>query len=161
SVLRVAIGHDNRPSSPGLAAAVIRGMRAAGVNVISYGTVPTPLLYYAAALHETDGGMQITGSHNPPEYNGFKMIMRGRSVYGDAIQRLRDRIENARYESGAGTFEERDIIPHYVEDVGGRFHPRRPMKVVVDCGNGAGSLVAVDLLRRAGAEVIPLYCESD
>src|SRR5690606_9715695 len=79
----------------------------------------------------------------------------------DAIQRLRDRIENARYESGAGTFEERDIIPHYVEDVGGRFHPRRPMKVVVDCGNGAGSLVAVDLLRRAGAEVIPLYCESD
>ncbi|HEX6134197.1 MAG TPA: phosphomannomutase/phosphoglucomutase [Longimicrobiales bacterium] len=159
--LRVAVGHDNRPSSPDLAAGVIRGMRAAGVNVVSYGTVPTPVLYYAAAVDETDGGMQITGSHNPPEYNGFKMIMGGRPVYGDAIQSLRGRMEQQRYDSGSGGLEERDILPAYVEDVGGRFRLERPIRVVVDCGNGAGSLVAVDLLRRAGAEVIPLYCESD
>jgi phosphomannomutase / phosphoglucomutase len=161
SDLKVALGHDNRPSSPGLAGGVIRGMRAAGVDVIFYGTVPTPVLYYAAAVHRTDGGMQITGSHNPAEYNGFKMIMDGRPVYGAAIQSLRERIEHGRFESGAGVLEQRDIIPTYIEDVGGRFQPDRPIRVVVDCGNGTGSLVAVDLLRRAGAEVIPLYCESD
>lgn len=159
--LTVAVGHDNRPSSPDLAAGAIRGMRAAGVNVITYGTVPTPVLYYAAAVHETDGGMQITGSHNPPEYNGFKMTIGGRSFFGESIQELRDRIEVKRFERGSGSVEQRDIIPAYIEDVGGRFKLDRPMKVVVDCGNGTGSLVAVDLLRRAGAEVIPLYCESD
>jgi phosphomannomutase/phosphoglucomutase len=105
--------------------------------------------------------MQITGSHNPPEYNGFKMILRGRSFYGDAIQGLRERIETGHFEKGSGTLEEREIIARYIEDVGGRFTPRRRLKLVVDCGNGAGSLVAVDLLRRIGAEVIPLYCESD
>ena len=161
SDLRVAVGHDNRPSSPELAAGVIRGMRAAGVNVVFYGTVPTPVLYYAVAVDRTDGGMQITGSHNPPEYNGFKMVMGGRSVYGEAIQGLRSRIEGGRYESGEGGLEERNILPQYIEDVGGRFELKRPMKVVVDCGNGTGSLVAVDLLRRIGADVIPLYCESD
>jgi phosphomannomutase / phosphoglucomutase len=159
--LVVAVGRDNRPSSPGLAEGIMRGIRAGGVNVIDYGTVPTPLLYYAAARDGADGGLQVTGSHNPPEYNGFKMIARGRPVYGDAIQRLRDRIEHHRFEEGAGTREQRDIIADYIEDVGGRFRMERPMRVVVDCGNGTGSLVAVDLLRRAGAEVIPLYCESD
>jgi phosphomannomutase / phosphoglucomutase len=157
----VAVGRDNRPSSDALAEQVIRGIRAAGVNVVDYGTVPTPVLYYAAAREQTDGGLQITGSHNPPEYNGFKMIAGGRPVYGDAIQRLRQRMETGTWESGYGALEVRDILPAYVEDVGGRFRPHRPMKVVVDCGNGTGSVVAVDLLRRAGAEVIPLYCESD
>jgi phosphomannomutase / phosphoglucomutase len=161
SDLVVAIGHDNRPSSPGLAAGVIRGIRAAGVNVVFYGTVPTPVLYYAAAKHGTDGGLQITGSHNPPEYNGFKMIIRGRAIYGDSIQALRERIERGRFESGAGGYEERDVLAEYLDDVGGRFRAERPMRVVVDCGNGTGSVVAVDLLRRTGAEVIPLYCESD
>jgi phosphomannomutase/phosphoglucomutase len=85
----------------------------------------------------------------------------GRSFYGTAIQGLRDRIESRRYEDGAGGLEQRDIIPAYIDDVGSRFHLARPIRVVVDCGNGAGSLVAVDLLRRTGAEVIPLYCESD
>ena len=159
--LTVGIGHDYRPSSPPLSGAVIRGMRAAGVNVIAYGTVPTPVLYYATALHETDGGMQITGSHNPPEYNGFKMTMRGRSFFGDSIQGMRARMESKRFASGSGGLEERVIIPTYIDDVGGRFQLRRPLKVVVDCGNGTGSLVAVDLLRRTGAEVIPLFCESD
>jgi phosphomannomutase / phosphoglucomutase len=157
----VAIGRDNRPSSTALAAQITSGIRAAGVDVIDYGTVPTPVLYYAAAKEQTDGGLQITGSHNPPEYNGFKMIIGGRPVYGDAIQRLRERMQTQTYESGAGSYEARDIVAEYIEDVGGRFKLERPIKVVVDCGNGTGSVVAVDLLRRAGAEVIPLYCESD
>jgi phosphomannomutase / phosphoglucomutase len=161
SGLVVAVGYDNRPSSPGLAEGVVRGIRAAGVNVIEYGVVPTPVLYYAAAKHGTDGGLQITGSHNPPEYNGFKMIVRGRAIYGETIQALRERIRDGRLASGAGTSERRDILQEYLDDVGSRFRVDRPMKVVVDCGNGTGSVVAVDLLRRTGAQVIPLYCESD
>ena len=159
--LTVVIGHDNRPSSPALAADVIRGVRAAGVNVVYIGTVPTPLLYYANHMLGTDGGMQITGSHNPPEYNGFKMVAGGGSVYGDAIQRLLKRIQDQDFTAGAGTYREHEIIPAYLDDVGSRFSLARPVKVVVDCGNGAGSLVAVELLERIGAEVVPLFCESD
>jgi phosphomannomutase/phosphoglucomutase len=157
----VAVGHDNRPSSPHLAAEIIRGIRAAGVNVVDVGTVPTPLLYYAAERFGTDGGLQITGSHNPPEYNGFKMIVGGRAIYGAAIQRLRARIEERRYEQGAGDVERREIIAAYIDDVASRFRLERPIRVVADCGNGTGSLVAVELLERIGAEVLPLYCESD
>jgi phosphomannomutase / phosphoglucomutase len=159
--LVVAVGMDNRPSSPQLAAKIIRGIRAAGVSVIDYGTVPTPVLYYAAAREQTDGGLQITGSHNPPEYNGFKMLFANRPVYGDAILALRDRIEQQRFTTGSGSHEERLILADYVEDIGGRFELKRPITAVVDCGNGTGSVVAVDLLRRTGAEVVPLYCESD
>lgn len=157
----VAVGHDNRPSSPHLASEIVRGIRSAGVDVVDVGTVPTPVLYYAAAKLDLAGGLQITGSHNPPEYNGFKMVVRGRSVYGDAIQGLRARIENDDFENGEGKHEKIDIVSPYLEDVGGRFKVASPLKVVVDCGNGTGSLVAVDLMRRSGAEIIPLYCESD
>ncbi len=159
--LVIAVGHDNRPSSPGLADAVIRGIRAAGVNVIFVETVPTPVLYFAAATLATDGGMQITGSHNPPEYNGFKMIIRNSPFFGDDIQVLRSRIEARRFTEGSGTVETREIIPAYIDYVAPMFELARPMKVVADCGNGAGSLVAVQLLERIGATVIPLYCESD
>jgi phosphomannomutase / phosphoglucomutase len=157
----VAVGQDNRPSSPELAEAIIRGITSTGVNVIDVGTVPTPVLYYAAASIPTDGGLQITGSHNPPEYNGFKMVVRGRALYGQAIQELRARIDEERYERGQGKREQREIISSYIADVGSRFQLKRPIKVVADCGNGTGSLVAVDLLRRVGADVVPLYCESD
>jgi len=158
---RVAIGHDNRPSSPVLAAGVIAGVRAAGVDVVDVGTVPTPVLYYATERLGVDGGMQITGSHNPPEYNGFKMLVRGRSLYGEAIQRLRRRIETGDLAGGEGAAAERAILDEYVEDLGDRFRLRRPVRLVADCGNGTGSLVAVELLRRIGAEVTPLFCESD
>ena len=159
--LTVAVGRDNRPSSPGLADGIMRGITSAGVNVIDVGTVPTPVLYYAAAKLDLDGGLQITGSHNPPEYNGFKMLVRGRALYGAAIQRLLERIQKQEFTEGAGRREHRDIIPTYIEDVGSRFKLDRPVRVVADCGNGTGSLVAVDLLKRIGADVIPLYCESD
>lgn len=159
--VRVAVGRDNRPSSPALAAQVIQGLREVGVDVIDVGTVPTPVLYYAAETLGTEGGIQITGSHNPPEYNGIKMVIAGRAIYGDAIQGLHARIEAARFTRGAGSLETHDIVATYIEDVGGRWRLARPIRVVVDCGNGTGSLVAVDLLRRAGADVIPLYCDSD
>lgn len=158
---RVAVGYDNRPSSPTLAAGVAAGIRAAGVDVVDVGTVPTPALYFATEHLGVDGGIQITGSHNPPEYNGFKMLVRGRALYGEAIQRLRRRIETGDVASGDGKAETRPILPEYVEDLSGRFRLQRPMRLVADCGNGTGSLIAVDLLRRLGAEVIPLYCESD
>ncbi|HEX6558971.1 MAG TPA: phosphomannomutase/phosphoglucomutase, partial [Longimicrobiales bacterium] len=158
---RIAVGHDNRPSSPHLAAEIIRGILSTGVDVLDVGTVPTPVLYYAHASLNTDGGLQITGSHNPPEYNGFKMVVRGRALYGDAIQGLRTRIEKDDLLDGTGEAEKHDIIPTYIEDVGSRFHARRPLKVVVDCGNGTGSLVAIDLLNKTGAQLVPLYCESD
>jgi phosphomannomutase/phosphoglucomutase len=157
----VCVGYDNRPSSPGLAEAIIRGITSTGVNVIDIGTVPTPVLYYATATVKSDGGLQITGSHNPPEYNGFKMVVQGRALYGAAIQDLRTRIDDQRFETGNGRREKREIIATYIEDVGSRFKLKRPIKVVADCGNGTGSLVAVELLKRIGADVIPLYCESD
>src|SRR3954471_11719725 len=100
--LTIAVGHDNRPSSPALAEAIIKGIRAAGVNGVFVDTVPTPLLYFAAATLNTDGGLQITGSHNPPEYNGFKMIVQNRPFFGDAIQDLRTRIESRNFTSGNG-----------------------------------------------------------
>ena len=157
----VTVGHDNRPSSPGLSEGIIRGITSTGVNVIDLGTVPTPVLYFGAAILEADGGLMITGSHNPPEYNGFKMIVKGRAIYGAAIQGLRTRIDAADFESGQGQVERRDITDEYIEYVGSRFKLERPIKLVADCGNGTGSLVAVKLLERIGATVIPLYCDSD
>jgi phosphomannomutase/phosphoglucomutase len=158
---RVAVGYDNRPSSPGLAAKVIAGLRAVGVDVVDVGTVPTPVLYYAVARLGTDAGIQITGSHNPPEYNGFKLVFGLDALYGDAIQDLRRRVETRDYATGEGSLEEHAIIPTYLEDLASRFRLGRPIRLVADCGNGAGSLVAIELLRAIGADVIPLYCESD
>ena len=157
----VAVGRDNRPSSSGLADGIMRGIQAAGVDVVDVGTVPTPVLYWATIHFEADAGLQITGSHNPPEYNGFKMTAGGRPLYGDAIQDLLRRIQDHDLATGEGSRREEDALTPYIADVTGRYTLPRPVKVVVDCGNGAGSLVAVELLRGIGAEVIPLYCESD
>jgi phosphomannomutase / phosphoglucomutase len=161
--LRVALGRDNRLTSDELAAAVSRGLQAAGVDVIDVGTVPTPALSFAAARFETDGGLQVTGSHNPPDYNGFKMTIGGRPTYGDAIQEIRRIIAESDFASGAGSSQDRPVLDTYVRDLAGRFEIARPVKVVVDCGNGTGSVVAVDLLRALGGdvEVVPLFCESD
>ncbi|HEX7051334.1 MAG TPA: phosphomannomutase/phosphoglucomutase [Longimicrobiales bacterium] len=159
--LTVVVGRDNRPSSPDLADRLIRGICAAGVRVIDVGTVPTPVLYYARIRYGTDGAVQVTGSHNPPEYNGFKMVMGEGAIYGEAIQGLRGLIERGDFETGAAERERRDVLPAYIEDVTGRFELTRPIKVVADCGNGTGSLVAARLLEGIGAEVVPLYCESD
>jgi phosphomannomutase/phosphoglucomutase len=155
------VGQDNRPSSPALGAALIRGLRDSGVDVTDIGTSPTPVVYWAEKVLGTDGGVQITGSHNPPEWNGIKMTVQGRSIYGDTILGLRSRIESGDLATGKGSLEQRPVLSDYVKDVSARFRLERPVRVAVDCGNGSGSLVAVPLLEAIGAEVTPLYCESD
>lgn len=159
---RVVVGRDNRPSSPDLADALIRGLRESGAHVLDIGTVPTPMVWWGEKTLGVDGAIQITGSHNPAEWNGIKMSM-GASVFGDDIQAIRVRIENDDFVTAVeqGSLEVQDVYDAYVADVLGRFELARPVKVVVDCGNGSGALVAVGLLEALGAEVVPLFCESD
>jgi phosphomannomutase/phosphoglucomutase len=158
---RIAVGHDNRPSSPALAKAMCEGLNASGLDVVLLDTVPTPTLYYATVVLETDGGIQITGSHNPPEYNGIKMVVAGGSVYGDAIQDLRMLLESEAYHDGQGSTTRSEILERYAHEIGERARVEGPVKVVLDCGNGVGSVIAPEALRAAGIEVICLYCESD
>jgi phosphomannomutase/phosphoglucomutase len=158
---RIAVGHDNRTSSPHLAAGMIRGITAAGGDVLDVGTVPTPVLYWSEVTFGTDAGVQITGSHNPPEWNGIKMTCGRAALYGDAIQGLLRRIQDADLDSGEGSVERVDVLDRYVEDVAGRFSLARPMKVAVDCGNGSGALVAERLFEAMGVEITPLFCDSD
>ena len=174
AVPKVVVGQDNRPSSPSLADGLTRGVRASGCRVVRLGTVPTPVTYFAEYELETHGSLQVTGSHNPSEYNGIKMTVAKASLHGDAIQALLRRIRSGELGpapgaatdvgdliSRSGDLEQVDILPAYVAAVAGRFRPPRPVKVVVDCGNGTGAVVAVELLEAAGADVVPLYCESD
>ncbi len=157
----VAVGADNRPSSPELAAALVEGLRAAGVTVWLLGTVPTPVTYWAEKALGSDGAIQITGSHNPPEWNGIKMTFQGRPFYGERVRDLRDRVESGRFASGEGDTIETPVLHRYVQDVADRFELRRPVRAVVDCGNGTGAVVAERLLERIGVQVTPLFCESD
>jgi phosphomannomutase/phosphoglucomutase len=158
----LAVGRDNRPSGPGLAAGVVRGMAEAGATVVDVGELPTPALYFAVHQLETDGGLQVTGSHNPPEFNGFKMVVAGDAIHGGEILRLHEIITKEEWRSGKGT-ERADVsvLPAYREAIVSRHHLARPVKAVVDCGNGVSSLVAVGALRAMGVEVTPLFCESD
>ena len=157
----VAVGYDNRSTSPALAKGLIAGIRSAGVDVLDIGTVPTPVLYWSEVTLGTDAGVQITGSHNPPEWNGIKMTHGGSSLYGDAIQDLLRSIQASNFTSGSGGYERITVLAHYVDDIAGRFNLERPMRVAVDCGNGTGSILAVRLLEAIGVEVTPLFCESD
>ena len=157
----VVVGQDNRPHSPDLAAGLIEGLTKAGVNVVDIGTVPTPLVLWGEKRLKADGAIMITGSHNPSEYNGIKMSMQGGSFFGQSIQDLRDRILGGRLMEGSGTVTQKELIPTYIEEIAGGFQLKRPIRLVVDSGNGVGSLVAEELLTAIGADVIPLYCESD
>jgi len=158
---KIAVGHDNRLTSPELVAGLIAGIRSGGADALHVGTVPTPVLYWAEATLGTDAGVQITGSHNPPEWNGIKMSIGRSSLHGDAIQELYQRITNGDMDSGHGAKEELEVIDRYIADVSGRFEPARTMKIALDCGNGSGALVGVPLLEAMGAEVTPLFCDSD
>jgi phosphomannomutase/phosphoglucomutase len=158
----VAVGRDNRPSGPMLRDGLVRGLTEAGADVIDIGVVPTPVLYWALHTLPVAGGIQITGSHNPPEYNGFKLSVGTASLHGDEIQELYHRIERGAFGQGAGTVSSEVVIPRYIADIADRVGPlSRPLKVVADCGNGVGALVAPALLRRIGVELSCLYCESD
>jgi len=159
---RVAIGQDNRPSSAELKAGFVEGVRAAGVDVVDIGVVTTPILYFVVAHWTLDGGANITGSHNPVEYNGVKMVHAGAApLTEEEIQSLRKMAEAGDHESGHGGLETRNPRDDYLTVLAGMIHLARPLKVVVDAGNGIAGTFAPTLLRRLGCEVIELYCESD
>jgi phosphomannomutase/phosphoglucomutase len=158
----VAVGRDNRPSGPALRDALVEGLTASGVSVVDIGVVPTPVLYWALHHEAVVGGIQITGSHNPPEYNGFKLCLGTDSLHGEGIQHLRALIERGGGPRGEGTVRTVSLIDRYVDDVVARTGPLgRRLRVVFDCGNGAGSLVAGKLFGRLGLDASYLFCESD
>ena len=160
----VAVGRDGRVSGPGLAAALIRGLASTGLDVVDIGAVTTPMLYYVAATrgkHGCSSGIQVTGSHNPKDYNGFKMVMAGRAIYGDDIQKLRQRIETETYTQRKGRSAKMDIVPEYAARIVRDCKLKRPMKIVVDSGNGIPGASAPGILRALGCEVVDLYSTVD
>jgi phosphomannomutase/phosphoglucomutase len=160
---RLAVGRDNRPSGELLSRAVRDGIAQTGAVAVDIGMLPTPALYLALHQLDVDGGVQVTGSHNPPEFNGFKMVVGGATLHGDDIQDLRRAIESDALDSGDGTLEADDsALGRYVDAIVSRNGPiARPVRVVVDCGNGVASLAAEAALSGIGADVVPLFCESD
>ena len=161
----VAVGRDGRLSGPGLVAALIRGLASTGLDVVDLGAVTTPMLYYVAATrgkHGCTSGIQVTGSHNPKDYNGFKMVLAGRAIYGDDIQTLRQRIEAEDYvRAKGGRSAKMDILAEYAHRITSDCKLARPMKIVVDSGNGIPGASAPGILRALGCEVIELFSEVD
>lgn len=157
----VAVGRDGRISGPALSAALVRGLVEAGVRVIDVGRVTTPLLYFAAYTL-CDSGIQVTGSHNPKDYNGFKMVMGGRAIYGDEIQALRQMMESESWAlQGGGAVRNVNVEAPYRDRIAADIHLKRPMKIVVDCGNGIAGATAPEIFRKIGCEVIELFSEVD
>jgi len=160
----VAVGRDGRLSGPGLTAALARGLASTGLDVVDLGPVTTPMLYYVAATrgqHGCNSGIQVTGSHNPKDYNGFKMVLAGRAIYGDDIQKLRQRIEAEDYVRAPGRQASMDIFEEYKARIVGDCKLKRRMKIVVDSGNGIPGASAPAILRALGCDVQELYSEVD
>ena len=160
----VAVGRDGRHSGPGLAAALIRGLASTGLDVVDLGAVTTPMLYYVAATrgaHGCTSGVQVTGSHNPKDYNGFKMVLAGRAIYGEDIQRLRRRMEGEDYATGNGRSAAMDILAEYTARIANDCRLARPMRIAVDSGNGIAGASAPGVLRALGCTVYELYSEVD
>jgi phosphomannomutase len=160
----VAVGRDGRLSGPGLVAALIRGLASTGLDVVDIGAVTTPMLYYVAATrgkHGCNSGIQVTGSHNPKDYNGFKMVLAGRAIYGDEIQALRIRMESETYTVATGRTGTMDVLAEYGARIVGDCKLARKMKIVVDSGNGIPGASAPGILRALGCDVTELYSEVD
>lgn len=157
----IAVGRDGRHSGPELSVALANGIRQSGIDVVDVGQVATPMLYFATHHLQTHSGVMVTGSHNPPEYNGLKIMLGGESLAGESIQALRTRIESGDLAHGAGSYREFDIREHYLQRVTGDITLRRPLSLVVDCGNGVAGATAPELYRRLGCEVRELFCEVD
>ena len=157
----VAVARDGRLSGPELTDALIRGLVATGRDVKDLGMVPTPVLYFATHYLDTLSGVMVTGSHNPPGYNGLKVVLAGETLAGNAIQDLRRRIQDGDLLSGDGSVESVDVLPDYIERIKADVILPRPLKVVVDCGNGVAGVAAPRLLRALGCEVIELFCDVD
>lgn len=158
----LTVGRDNRPSGESLSAAIREGIARAGGTAIDVGQLPTPALYFSVHALGSDGGLQVTGSHNPPEFNGFKMVLAGDAIHGEDVQRLYELISLESWRTVPGKQSaDSSILGRYREAIVSRHKLKRPVKVVVDCGNGVGSLIAVSTLEALGVEVVPIFCESD
>jgi phosphomannomutase/phosphoglucomutase len=158
---QVAVAHDARISSPELAQSLIEGLTDAGCNVLDIGLVPTPLLYFAMQTQPVQGGIMVTGSHNPTDYNGFKIALGDRVLDGDELQQLRERMRQGAFNQGSGQVQRIDLLGDYIEAVNREIQLARPLKVVIDGGNGAAGEVAIGVLESLGCEVVPLFCEAD
>lgn len=157
----VVIGRDGRLSGPRLIAALTEGLLSSGVDVIDVGCVPTPVVYFAAEALGAHTCIAVTGSHNPPDYNGLKMVIGGETLYGDAIQDLRIRIEAGNFSHGQGKRYSEDISERYLNRITEDVHLSRPLKLAVDCGNGVAGELAPRLIERLGCQVERLFCEID
>lgn len=158
---RISIGRDGRLSGLSLSKALCAGILTTGCDVIDIGIVPTPLLYYSTFVLETRSGVMLTGSHNPPEYNGLKMMINGETLAEEAIQQLYQRIVNNQFSEGHGEYRELEILERYLFHVERDIKLSRSLKIVIDCGNGVAGIIAPKLFRAMGCEVHELFCEVD
>ncbi|ALQ49919.1 phosphomannomutase/phosphoglucomutase [Nitrosomonas ureae] len=157
----IAIGRDGRLSGTELSQALARGIRNSGIDVVDVGMVATPMLYFAAHQLCQYSGVMVTGSHNPPEYNGFKIVLGGQTLAAETIQALRIRIENNDLTDGTGNYSEQTIVSAYLERITQDIQLNRPLKIVVDCGNGVAGAFAPALYRGLGCQVTELFCDVD
>ncbi len=157
----ICIGRDGRLSGPELSQALARGIQKAGIDVIDLGMVATPMTYFAAYELGTNSAVMVTGSHNPPDYNGLKMVLGGETLSGETIQQLRQRLEKNKLVSGMGDYKTHEIAESYLKRISGDIKLARPMKIIVDCGNGVPGAFAPELYRRLGCTVEEMYCEVD
>ncbi len=157
----LAVGRDGRLSGPELATALMEGIRRAGIDTIDVGCVPTPVVYFAAHELGCASCVAVTGSHNPPDYNGLKMVIGGETLAGEAIQGIRQRVDAGQLSHGNGQASSADVQPAYLERITGDVRLARPMKIVIDCGNGVAGAIAPQLFRALGCELIELFCAVD
>lgn len=155
------VGYDGREYSPALAEALMEGIAASGRDVINIGSVPTPVLYYATNNSDTTSGVMVTGSHNPPEYNGFKVVLGGKSLVEEEFRSLFERVRDSNFSEGAGQIRASDFTQDYMDAIADDVVVAQPLKVVIDCANGIAGAIAPELLDSLGCEAVPLYCEVD
>ncbi|CAG9177823.1 phosphomannomutase/phosphoglucomutase [Cupriavidus respiraculi] len=161
----VVVGRDGRLSGPDLLGGLVEGLRQAGMDVIDLGMVATPMVYFGTnvelAGRRATSGIMVTGSHNPPDYNGFKMVLAGKAIYGEQIQALRQRIAEGKFASGQGAYQQVDVRQQYLDRIIGDIKLARPMKIALDAGNGVAGAFVGDLFRGLGCEVTELFCDVD
>jgi phosphomannomutase/phosphoglucomutase len=157
----IVIGRDGRLSGPRLAETLANGLRASGVNVTDIGLAPSPVVYYSSYSKNISSCIAITGSHNPPNYNGFKMVVNGVTLSAERIQDIKQRILNDNFSQGSGTYTQEDVIDDYIARIVGDVKLDRPMKIVIDCGNGVGGATAPQVFKQLGCDVIELFSEVD
>ena len=157
----IAVARDGRLSGPTLLQALIDGILSTGIDVVNVGRVPTPVLYYATFHLNTACGVMLTGSHNPPDYNGLKMVLNNTALSGQTIQDLKQRIIENNFSSGTGNYSEQDISDSYLEEIVGDVKLSKPLKIIIDCGNGVAGELAPKLYRAMGCDITELYCDID